>query len=386
MTRFVRGSLYIKCSGDCSRLLKNAAEAGIPLWEVERTAELDMLFRCAAEDIYRLRGIARPSGCSLYIIKKLGAPFAVRRILRRPVLVVGLLLVLSALWIMGLRVWNIEIDAPEGINTAAIKELLHSAGLRVGMPVRQVRAQLIRNAVMPQCDELAFLTVNVTGTTAQVRLYPREESPSPLPDTAPCDIVSGITGIITDIRVKNGTCTVRKWQSIYEGDIIASADMTDQHGRLRQVHADAEIDVLSLYTRKCVLAKELFEPVPTQNTKKRSYLVIGNRCIKLYFVESPGYKWYYKSVCRKTLSLKEGFDLPITFVTETYTECEKSEYTYDTAQLEKILCERMTAAFVLQRPDATVSDSSFSLLSAGDAYEGIMRFECRETTGIQIAR
>ena len=93
--------------------------------------------------------------------------------------------------------------------------------------------------------------------------------------------------------------------------------MVDQHGQLRQVHADAEIDVRTLYTRKCAVAKELFELVPTQNTKKRSYLVVGNRCIKLYLIESPGYKWYYSSVCRKTLSLKDGFDLPITLVTVT---------------------------------------------------------------------
>ncbi|MBR4955731.1 MAG: sporulation protein YqfD [Clostridia bacterium] len=386
MTRFFRGSLCIECSGDCERLLKNAALHNLSLWEVERTPELGLRFGCAVEDIYKLRTLAHRSGCSLRVVRKRGAPFFIHRVLRRPVLVVGLVLTLAVLWAMGSRVWNIRIDAPENVDIAAMETLLYQSGLRVGMPVRQVRAQLIRNAMMSQCDELAFLTVNVTGTTAKVQLYPREELLAPLPDTSPCDIVSGVTGIITDIRIKNGTSSLRKWQSIYEGDLIASADMVDQHGQLRQVHAEAEIDVRTLYTRKCAVAKELFELFPTQNTKKRSYLVVGNRCIKLYLIESPGYKWYYSSVCRKTLSLKDGFDLPITLVTVTYTECEKREYTPDASQLEQMLSERMTAAFMLQRPDAALIDSSFTLLQSGGGYEGIMRFECSETTGIQIAR
>ncbi|MBO5973273.1 MAG: sporulation protein YqfD, partial [Clostridia bacterium] len=256
---------------------------------------------------------------------------------------------------------------------------------RVGMPVRAVRAHIIRNSVMEQSDKIAFLTVNMSGTTAKVRIYEKSSAEA---DDFPevCDVVSGLTGIITDIRIKNGTSQVRRWQSIYEGDLIASAEMTDKHGRVRQVCADAEIDVRSVYTRRCAVAKELFEYIPTSNTKKRSYLVVGNRSIKLYLIEKIEYKWYYKDVCRKTLSLREGFDLPVTLVTETYTECLRQEYTPSDGQLEKLLEGRMTTAFLLQRPSAAIADSHFELISVGSAYEGILRLECSETTGIQIAR
>ena len=47
---------------------------------------------------------------------------------------------------------------------------------------------------------------------------------------------------------------------------------------------------------------------------------------------------------------------------------------------------RMTTAFLLQRPAAVIADSTFELIEVGSAYEGIMRLECSETTGIQIAR
>ena len=384
MKRFVRGCLFVECRGDCERLLSRCGQAGVPLWDAERTEEMDMYFWCTAESIYTLRRLCRGSNCSLRVLKKRGAPFAIRRLFARPVLIAGFALMFALLWLMGTRVWNIEITSG-GTDTAEAACMLHNAGLRVGMPIRAVRAHIIRNSGMEQSDGIAFLTVNMQGTTAKVHIFERSEVEFEKPPEI-CDVVSGLTGIITDIRIKNGTSMVRRWQSIYEGDLIASAEMTDKHGRVRQVCADAEIDVRSVYTRRCAVAKELFEYIPTSNTKKRSYLVVGHRSTKLYLIEKIEYKWYYKDVCRKTLSLREGFDLPVTLVNETYTECLRQEYTPSDGQLEKLLEGRMTTAFLLQRPAAVIADSTFELIEVGSAYEGIMRLECSETTGIQIAR
>ena len=385
MKRLVRGSLYIECRGDCERLLRRCADGGVALWDTRRTEELGMGFWCAVESIYTLRRLCRGANCSLRVVKKRGAPFAIRRLCARPVLIAGFGVMFALLWLMGTRVWNIEITSGGGTDTAEAAYMLHNAGLRVGMPIRAVRAHIIRNSVMEQSDGIAFLTVNMQGTTAKVHIFERSEVEFEKPPEI-CDVVSGLTGIITDIRIKNGTSQVRKWQSIYEGDLIAGAEMTDKHGIVRQVRADAEIDVRSVYTRKCAVAKELFEYIPTSNTKKRSYLVVGNRSIKLYLIEKIEYKWYYKDVCRKTLSLREGFDLPVTLVTETYTECLRQDYSPSDGPLERLLEGRMTTAFLLQRPAAVIADSTFELIEVGSAYEGIMRLECSETTGIQIAR
>ena len=386
MTRWIRGSLLLVCRGDCERFLRLCADGGIPLWGLERTDGLDMKFWCAPENLYRLRCFCRRANCSLHVLKKRGAPFALRRLLRRPVLIGGLALTAALLWVMGSRVWNIQVTAAGDFDTAEVCALLPEAGVYVGMPIRQVRAHLVRNAVMSKSEDVAFLTVNVKGTTAYITVYPRSESADITPAPQTSDIVSGLTGIITDIRIKNGTSNLRKWQSIYEGDLIATGEMVDQKGNVRYVRADAEIDVRTLYTRKCAVAKELFELKPTENVKKRRYLVVGNRSVKLYLIESIGFKWYYKSTERKTLSLKEDFPLPVTLITETYTECTRSEYQADRESIEQLMRERMTAAFMMQKPYATVTDSQFTLLDTDGAFEGILRLECSETTGIEIAR
>ena len=115
-------------------------------------------------------------------------------------------------------------------------------------------------------------------------------------------------------------------------------------------------------------------------------MILGDLCIKLSLIESMEYKWYYKNVERKTLSLKEGFPLPVTLVTETYTQCIRQEYAPQQADFEQLLQSRMTAVFALSRPQATIINSEFNLLSSSGVYEGIMRFECSESTGIEIAR
>lgn len=385
MNIFFRGSLKLRVEGDCERLLNLCNEGNIPLWNIDRFDPFSVCFNVRVEHIYAIRRLCRKSMCRLHIVKKKGLPFKARLAFRRPALLVGLALCLAGLWLGSQCVWTIEINAEGSLNEREIRNLLSDAGLKAGTPVRSVRAQKIKNSVLSDADNIAYLTVNVKGSHACVNVYERKVEKE-ISSADPCDVVSGLTGVITAIRIKQGVSELRVGQTVQQGDIIARGAITDALGETRYYHADAEIDLRTWYTRKCLVPTEMFEYVPTGETKTRSYLIVGGKTVKLYLIESIGYKWYYKSVDRKTLTLGDDTVLPVTLVTETYTQCEKKSIELEEQQMKELLQERMLASFVLVHPNATVVKEDLYINKNDKTCEGVLRLECAETTGIKTAR
>ncbi|MBR2472641.1 MAG: sporulation protein YqfD [Clostridia bacterium] len=385
MSIFLRGSLRIRVEGDCERLLDLCGENNIPLWDIEREDGFTVCLSVRVEHIYTLRRLCRKAMCRLHILKKKGLPFKARRAFRRPALLVGLALCLGALWVMSQFVWTIEINTEGKLKEREVRQLLSDAGLKAGVPVRSVRAQRIKNSVISAADNIAYLTVNIKGSHACVNVYERTVEKE-ISETVPCDVISGLTGVITAIRVKQGVTQLRIGQTVQAGDIIASGAVTDALGETRYYHADAEIDLRTWYTRKAAVPTELFEYVPTGETKTRSYLIVGQKTVKLYLIESIGYKWYYKSIDRKSLTIGEDIVLPVTLVTETYTECERRPIELDEEQFKELIEGRMLASFALAHPDASIVKSEFYINKNEKTCEGVLRLECAETTGIKTAR
>jgi len=384
MKTFARGSLKIECTGDCERLLERCRKNGIALWAVNKTDGLTMTFFCNLTQFYKLAHICRKSGCRLHVLKKRGAPFLARKALRRPVLLLGLLALLVTLFIMSRCVWGVEIEVDEGIKENEVRVLLAEAGLKMGVLKRSVRAQDIKNHVISSSDKIVYLTVNIKGSTAFVHAYLRLPIP-PKDGKEPCDLVSDLSGIVTAQRIEQGTPLVRTGQAIFEGDLIASSEVVDKNGEIRYYHADGEIDVRTLYTRKCLLPKEVYKLTPTGKTKTKRYLIVAGKTVKLYMIETVSYKWYYKSVERQDLYLGDTL-LPATLVTETYTECTREPYTLEKQEAQSLLSGRMLSSFARLRPQASIINESFNIVEDTNAFCGILRLECSETTGIKVPR
>ena len=385
MRNFLTGSLRLSVEGDCERLLNLCRENNIPLWDIERRNGFSVCFSLCLYNIYSFIRLCRRARCRFHTEGKKGLPFRVKRVMERPGLVIGFALCMAALWIMCQCVWVIDINVQGDINKEEVRQLLSEAGLKPGAPVRSVRAQKIKNSVISASDEIAYLTVNVKGSRATVNIYPRRVEKMPTP-TEPCDVISGLTGVVTAIRVKQGSCQLRVGQTVQKGDIIAKGEITDALGQTRYYRADAEIDLRTWYTQKSLIPTELFEYIPTDNTKTKRYLTVGDKTIKLYLIESIEYKWYYKNISRKTLTLGDGITLPVTLVTETYTQCERQRVELSESEAEALLKDRMLDEFSRAHPNAKIVKTEFYVIKNKDTCEGVLRLECAETTGIQIAR
>ncbi len=378
----MKAMLRVTAAGDTDRLLRRCAREGVTVFSVEAKEEGELEFSCRAGDVYRIKHICFQSACRLGILKKRGAAFIFAKILKRPVLPFGLIAAAFALWIMCGFVWSISVEGCVKTSEKEIRELLSEAGLRTGAFAKSIRASEIKNRVISENGGVAYLTVNVKGSRAYVTVYERTPKPEMTSDV-PCDVVSGLTGVVSRLRVRRGEARIAVGQTVKAGDLIASGKITDKTGETRYLNASAEADVRTWYKRNALLPSEGYVYRETGRTSKRFSLIVFGKRVDLYLIESPGYKWYYKNEEIKVIKLGDFSELPIAFAKETFYECGRESVRVSEEDASELLERFMLNDLERSLPEAEIIKTEFYTIANGEAYEGVLRSECIETTGIQ---
>ena len=240
---------------------------------------------------------------------------------------------------------------------------------------------------MLSTDKVIYFMVNFQGTKAIVQVWERhhpEEKPS---EPKPCEVVSGLTGIITAIRVKTGLAAVKVGDTVQAGEIIARGTIVNEndHTDVTLLHAEAEIDLRTWYTLRIVVPSELSVLTPEKVVTSRRALLLGRQRIPFGRIEKKELSWYDKQINIRYLDLHEDFRWPIGRVTETLSICHAQPAALDIEALSAVLERRMKETFLAEKPDAQILSTDFSLeTSPQGAWLGILNMEMLETTGIEF--
>ena len=108
----VQGEVRIRVMGDRAAFLSAAAERGLPLYDIAYLGE-DIAVTLALKDVRRLKAVCHAAHCRFRPLRRRGWPFLMRHIVRRPLLIIGALLVL------GLR----ELEKREIISLDAVRSI-----------------------------------------------------------------------------------------------------------------------------------------------------------------------------------------------------------------------------------------------------------------------
>ncbi|MBQ7624564.1 MAG: sporulation protein YqfD [Clostridia bacterium] len=369
-------------SGDVPRLLRKSADRGVCLYGVRET-DGGAEFRCARKDVFTLMRARRSCGCTLYFQKERGLfHFAGKILKKRPVLPSIFILLLSALFISGAFYQSVEVDGCVKTDEKSFREALSDAGVRPGAPIKSVRVQKVRAAVMPLFPTVAYFTLNAEGTRARVTVYERREAPPPERD-APCDVISGLTGVVCAVRVKRGEAQVSVGQTVERGDIIATGRVVYKTGETELLPASAEIDVRTWSVLRGLLPAEYTSFERTGRSRCAYSLILFGKRISLFPIESCVYKWYHKKEEVYALTLGKNAALPVSLSKETYFETAPRKKRVSKDAAKEILKASLSARSYAAAPDAETLNTGFYVLSRRGVYEGVFTAERLETTGIQ---
>ncbi len=377
------GSVTVEVHGSYpERFLNLCARYGIRFWDMQSLDIGVFKITMRAKSFLKIAPIAKKSMCRVHIISKNGFPFSTRRVRTRHVLIMGGIAFCFAAWIFTGFVWSINIDGFEGLDEKKLTQKLSEEGLKIGAIHGTLNIDALRNNILIDMPELAYIYVNFNGAEANVIARQRKAPPEILPATVPCDIVADKDGIINSITVKTGTPEVVKGDTVIKGQLLASGYITGREGTTVMTHADAEITIKTWKTINAKMQKKVLSKMFT-GREKNCYTIIlfGNR-IKLYTNSRISYAKCDKIIKTNNLTVSDIITLPLSLECATYREYELCEEVLRDEQAFEAMGETLALKLsayedceVLDTKLRTHSDESF-------AYAEITA-ECVEKIGVK---
>ena len=306
-------------SADPAAALTAFHGSGAVLYDAVRIDDLTVTFRISRQSYPALKKIADHRGEELKLTSRRGIYWMARAMLRRPVLLLGVALILFLGCYLPTRVLFIRVEGNGSVPSRRILEAAEECGIRFGASREEVRSEKIKNALLEQIPELQWAGVNTSGCVATISVRERQTDTDPLPQSGGVSsIVAVCDGVIQTCTVTKGTAVCKVGQAVSAGEVLISG-YTDCGISILATRAEGEIYALTRHQITAVTPSEWqVRGDPTVTVRKYS-LIIGKKRINLYkdsgILDGSCAKMYVESY----LTLPGGFQLPIAIVTEEWT-------------------------------------------------------------------
>ena len=109
------------------------------------------------------------------------------------------------------------------------------------------------------------------------------------------------SGIIDELDVRKGQNMVKPKEFVQKGDLLVSGAIDSNVQGIRYVRSYGEIYAFTEEEKSKEYKMERIEKTATGKTKKKFSLINGEKEIKLYVKDEPGYKNYERKETKKTL-------------------------------------------------------------------------------------
>ena len=282
----------------------------IPIYDISHCGDLTVRFLIDRRNYKKLKERLRKRGDTFRLVRHSGVFWSMKRLIKRPVLVIGLsaLLLLSAF--LPTRVLFMKVEGNVEIPEKLILEQAEICGIQFGADRRSVRSERIKNALLESVPQLQWVGVNTYGCVAVIRVRERSQPQQPQEDLRVSSIVAGRDGVIQSVNVNRGTVLCTKGQAVEKGQILISG-YTDCGFSIKAEQAEGE--VLAQTNRELTVVtpqKSLSRAAETGEVRKIS-LILGKIRINFYkdsgILDTTCVKMYSESY----MTLPGGFRLPI---------------------------------------------------------------------------
>lgn len=279
---YLRGYVRVEVSGKHpERLVNLCLRAGFPVWDLE-TKEGKILFSMPVGNYKGIRDLARKAKCVPRVVGRVGLPFLVARIRRRPVFVVTSAAILLVLYYLAGCVWAIEVKGNRTVPRDVIIQAAQEAGLRVGARKSRISPGSVESYILLQVPELSWAYVRFQGVCAVIetveKVRPEVESPG--------DVVAAKNGIIESVLVLSGIPLVRPGQTVREGQLLIAGN---PHGGIK----GARGTVLARTYYEVYREIPLNRTVPVRTGRKVEFTVLRISGVEIaLFGMRPVFEWY----------------------------------------------------------------------------------------------
>ena len=379
LSEILRGSVRAEVSGAAPQRLLNAmSEADMPFWDAVPQDAFTIRLGLYSRDLRDAKALATRCQCELKLLRESGAPVVKRRLRRRVALLVTAVSCFALLAASSLFAWDIRVEGNEQVSTGEILRALAGCGVEPGAFWPGWSSDEIRNSVILDIPELAWLGVSVDSSRAVIRVRERTEAPELVNSEGMGSVTARTTGIIDSMRVYQGAPLVAVGDAVVAGETLVSGEMPSEVGDTRYVRASAEIRARTWYEMSASAPLE-YSGLEQSDCRTRWALVIGDKRINFYLGSSQTPAGCGKIITEYPLAWEGVFTLPVTLVREQTLEYDSAAAAED----EEELSGRLEAVLrsTLERElsgRGEILDAQFTSSASDGRLVVTMRAECME--------
>ena len=319
--RWLKGLVYIEIvSADIPGLLTLISAKNIQIDRIMPQDEITFRGIVTRTDYQRLYQLTKYRGDKLTAIEDRGAYRKAKAMVKRPVLLSGLIFLLLSAWILPGRILFVQVKGNCDIPNKQILEAAENCGISIFSSRRKIRSEKVKNALLEEIPQLQWVGVNTAGCVATINV--REKSVSNQPEVFTGKISSIIAtrdGIIKECTVHSGNTLCQVGQAVKAGQILVSGYI-DCGIKIQGTRSDAEVYAQTLRDFQMISPVIYDKRVTTGKKNKKYSIIIGKKLIKLYNGSGISDASCVKIYDELKLTLPGGFQLPITLIQESIIE------------------------------------------------------------------
>ena len=373
-------------SADPPAAINTLNQSGVILYETEYVDDFTLLIQIRRQDYKNVKRIAAKRGEELSLKRKTGLYWTVKGLLKRPVLVIGMLFLLFAGTFLPTRIYFFQVEGNETIPDKMILEYAAQCGISFGASRREVRSEKMKNALLEAIPQLQWAGVNTSGCVATISVREREITEQTPQGTGVSSIVASRDGVILSCTVTRGNGLCKVGQAVKVGQVLISG-YTDCGLSIKAEESQGEIYARTDWDLTAVTPDTCQSKAYVTGQKKKYALIIGKNRINFYKDSGISDATCDRMYEEKHLTLPGGFVLPVTLVTEvwTYYACTEETLLPEDASMQlsefakSYLNSQMIAGQILSgQENVTGSDGAISLQGQYACHEMIGRVQKEE--------
>ena len=380
------GRLRIRLrSADPAQVLKLISENGVHIQGITPAEDaITLTFWIPRLEYPTLERLVRKKGLDMEVIGRGGLYWSGIRMLHRPVLLLGLAILLFLCIYLPSRVLFFQVEGNRYVPTNFILEQCQQVGIRFGASRSEVRSERVKNALLEVIPQLQWVGVNTSGCVATVTVKERPLEDPPEQTFAFSSIVAARDGVITGCTASSGNLLCRPGQAVKKGQVLISG--YNDYGLTIQL-TQAQGEVYARTSREFSVLTPAISGIQSEKigSTKKYAIIIGKKRINFYKGSGISGTTCDKMYSERYLTLPGGFQLPICLVTEVWTQYQCSPHEADADRSEQLLKEFADNYLPSVMIAGKVLQSTQQITKENDAYLLSGNYACLEMIGREVS-
>ncbi len=368
--RSIVGIVHVELtSADVPGMLTAIHRENIEVLHIHHVNDLTVTMVIGRQHFRRLRALLDRRGETIVIVRRRGLYWTGKRLLKRPVLLVGIAIFGALMCYLPSRIFFVRVEGNKSVPSRLILEQAENCGISIFASRRGVRSEKVKNDLLNAIPELQWAAVNTSGCVATITVRERTATAKPEESSGVSSIVAARDGVITECTVTKGNPLCKIGQAVKAGEVLVSG-YTDCGLHIRATKATGEVFAQTQREISVILPLDFTRRGTVSRVEKKYALVFGKKRINFYKDSGISDTSCDKMYAQYILTLPGGFALPLAVTVETLTYYDDAALPTDHDALlvdmeryaEQYVLEQMISGVILQRDQTVAADENICTL------------------------